>query len=94
MDDPPPVPAPRLLRISRRGPESGIRHWLPFCDRPGGPNGPLDPARGGPGKQDAIDYAMEEIKQDNRRVHIIADFKMKILQRYSFDSTTARTSTL
>ena len=47
-----------------------------------------DPARGGPGKQDAIDYAMEEIKQDNRRVHIIADFKMKILQRYSFDSTT------
>ena len=33
---------------------------------------------------------MEEIKQDNRRVHIIADFKMKILQRYSFEYLTAR----
>lgn len=38
---------------------------------------------------------MEEIKQDNRRVHIIADFKMKILQRYSFEcAETARRARL
>ena len=69
MDYPPPVRPPPVCDFATLGP--GYFIGCLFVTDRAGPTGPRpDPAHGGPGKQDAIDYAMEEIKQDNRRTYI------------------------